>query len=128
MDDEPDIVAALQIILEQLGYRVVALTKGQDALAAFGADPDGFDLVITDLTMPQLTGLDLAYEILALRPSSPSSPAPATANPSPWKKARALGIRGIILKPIMPTQMAETIRQLLDAARDRSQPNLEPEG
>lgn len=127
VDDEPDIVMAAQIILKRLGYEVTGLTNAQDALATFGTTPYKFDLVITDLTMPHLTGLDLAYEILALRPDIPIIACTGYGESVTLEKARALGIREILLKPLIPAQLAEKIRQLLDARSD--QPAItNPEG
>jgi PAS domain S-box-containing protein len=128
VDDEPDIVTAAEIILRRLGYEVMGLTDGNDALAVFQAGPDSFDLIITDLTMPQLTGLDLAEEILALRPEIPIIACTGYGESVTLEKARALGIREIILKPIIPTQLAETIRQLLDANQNQGRLNPPSEG
>jgi len=71
VDDEADIVGATQIILEQAGYAVSPFTDSREALAAFRGAPDTFDLVITDLTMPGVTGLELAQELLEIRPRLP---------------------------------------------------------
>jgi CheY-like chemotaxis protein len=118
VDDEPDIVAAAQIILRQLGYQVTALTDGNEALAAFRAGPEKFDLILTDLTMPQLTGLDLAREALALRPEIPILGFTGHAEFSGLDKTRDLGIREIILKPLIPAELAKAIRRLLDSPKE----------
>jgi PAS domain S-box-containing protein len=115
VDDEPDIVAAAQIILKQLGYEVAAYTNSQEALAAFQAGSDKFDLIISDLTMPHVTGLGLAKAVLEIRPDIPIILSTGYGDAIALEKARALGISQIILKPLMPAQLAETIRQLLDS-------------
>ncbi len=118
VDDEPDIVAAAQIILRQLGYQVTALTDSTEALAAFRAGPEKFDLIFTDLTMPRLTGVDLAREALALRPEIPILGCTGHAESSSLDEIRGLGIREIILKPLIPAKLAEAIRRLLDSPKN----------
>ena len=68
VDDEPAVVDVTREILEMLGYRVVTGTSGAEALDAFRADPGRFDLVITDFTMPRMTGVELAGENLECSP------------------------------------------------------------
>jgi DNA-binding NtrC family response regulator len=119
IDDEPDIVAAAKIILEQVGYEVVGFTASSEALEAFRANPKKFDLIITDLTMPQLAGLDLAKECLSLRPDMPIILCTGYGESITLERARAMGIRQIILKPIIPAQLVEAIRLALEAAKGR---------
>lgn len=119
VDDEPDIVAAAKIILEQLGYEVVALTSSQEALAVFQADPEKFELIITDLTMPQLTGLDLAKAILSLRPEIPIILCTGYGNTVTVERAKAIGITELYVKPFVPMKMAEMIRRILDSPKPR---------
>ena len=119
IDDEPDIVAAAKIILEQVGYEVVGFTASPDALEAFRANPKKFDLIITDLTMPQLAGLDLAKECLSLRPDIPIILCTGYGESITLERARAMGIRQIILKPIIPAQLVEAIRLALEATQGR---------
>ena len=118
VDDEPDIVAAAQIILRQLGYQVTALTDANEALAAFRAGPEKFDLILTDLIMPHLSGLDLAREALALRPEIPILGCTGHAEFSSLDKTRGLGIREIIVKPLIPAELAGAIRRLLDSPKE----------
>jgi PAS domain S-box-containing protein len=114
VDDEADIVAATRIILEQAGYAVAPFTDSREALAAFKAMPDRFDLVITDLTMPHLTGLELAQELLQSCPQLPIMLCTGYGEPLTMEKARALGIREVMLKPIISQNLAATIRGILD--------------
>jgi two-component system cell cycle sensor histidine kinase/response regulator CckA len=117
VDDEPDIVAAAQIILEQLGYRVVGLANSREALETFRAAPDQFDLVITDQTMPQVTGVELTKEVLRLRPQLPVIICTGFSEVLTPEKAKALGVRELIMKPLIPQQLAEAVRRGLDAAK-----------
>jgi PAS domain S-box-containing protein len=114
VDDEADIVSAVQIYLGQAGYKVVPFTDSREALAAFQTSPEDFDLVIADLTMPHLTGLDLARELLQLRPQLPIITCTGYGDPVTIEKIKSMGIREIIFKPIIPRDLAETIRRALN--------------
>jgi len=114
VDDEEDIVVAAKTLLEQLGYRVTAFTASREALEAFRAQPDGFDLVLADQTMPQLSGLDLAGEFLKMRPGLPIIIFTGYSKTLTPEKARALGIRELLAKPLLPRQLAESVRRELD--------------
>jgi PAS domain S-box-containing protein len=117
VDDEPDIVAAAKIILEKLGYQVEAFGNGQAALEAFWADPDRFDLVFTDQTMPQLTGLELAQEIVKVRPLLPIIICTGFSESLTPEQVRALGIGELLLKPLTPNKLADAVRRGLDAPK-----------
>ncbi len=114
VDDEELIVEMGKGMLESLGYRVTATRHPADALNLFREDPSQFDLVIIDQTMPDMTGLTLAGEILKLREKMPTilcTGHSATASP---KKARELGIAAFAMKPLLKQELAETVRQVLD--------------
>jgi len=113
VDDEPEVIATLQPMLEQLGYRVVALSDSMEALDTFRDHPEDFDLVITDQTMPQLTGKDLALEILSLRPELPVILCTGYSETISREKAQALGIREFVIKPVATQVLAETIQRVL---------------
>jgi signal transduction histidine kinase len=113
VDDEADIVTAVRIFLERSGYQVFAFTDSREALAAFRSEPEDFDLVITDLTMPHLTGADLSREILALRPQIPIIVCTGYGDPLTIEKLKPIGIREFIFKPIISRHLAETIRRVL---------------
>jgi PAS domain S-box-containing protein len=117
VDDEEDIVVAAKILLEQLGYRVTAFTASREALEAFRAQPDGFDLVLADQTMPHLSGLELAGELLKMRPGLPIIIWTGYSETLTPEKARALGFRELLAKPLVPRQLAESVRRKLDAGR-----------
>ncbi len=114
VDDEADIVGATQIILEQAGYAVSPFTDSREALAAFRGAPDTFDLVITDLTMPGVSGVELAQELLEIRPLLPILLCTGYGGALTEDKAKLLGIRKVMLKPIIPQELAAIIRRILD--------------
>jgi PAS domain S-box-containing protein len=117
VDDEPDIVAAAKIILEKLGYRVETFSNGQEALEAFWADPDRFDLIFTDQTMPQLTGVELAQEVLKIRPHLPIVICTGFSESLTPEQIKALGIGDLLLKPLTPSHLADAVRRGLDARK-----------
>jgi PAS domain S-box-containing protein len=114
VDDETMIVDIIKRMLETLGYRVVARTSGIEALEAFKNNPKEVDLVVTDLTMPKMSGLDLAEEILRIRPGMPILLCTGFDVTMDEKKVAARGLRGIIFKPILRRDMAIMVRNALD--------------
>jgi len=118
VDDEGDLVFAGKKMLERLGYQVVAGTDSREMLKLFRAEPESFDLVITDQTMPHLTGEMLAREMLALRADLPiilCSGMGASGNSGvSLERARAVGIRELVTKPFEREEMTRVIRRLLD--------------
>ncbi len=117
VDDEADIVAAAKIMLEQLGYTVAGFTNCQEALAAFQAAPETFDLVLVDQTMPRFTGVDLAKEIFKERPAMPVVLCTGYSEGIKPDQVKAAGIRELIMKPFIPPKLAELVRRLLDAEK-----------
>ena len=113
IDDEEVQVQSVRGMLARLGYQVVAVTNGQEALDRFRADPQFFDLVITDQTMPQLTGVRIAEEVLGLRPDLPIVLCTGYSETVDAAGARALGIREFLMKPYSVREMAETVRRAL---------------
>jgi CheY-like chemotaxis protein len=101
-------------MLGLLGYRVEARTDPSAALEVFRADPGTFDAVITDMTMPQLTGLSLAREILAIRPEIPIILCTGFSDPANEEKARSVGIRKFLFKPLVMQDLAAAVREALD--------------
>ncbi|HEY5672293.1 MAG TPA: ATP-binding protein [Malonomonas sp.] len=118
VDDERDYVIGQQRLLERLGYRVVSTTDSRQALALFQENPYTFDLLITDQTMPHLTGDMLSREILKLRPELPiilcSGSSPETNLAVTPARARAIGIREVLQKPVDKEALDQTVRRLLD--------------
>ncbi len=114
VDDEPVLVDVGTHILETLGYRVAAKNSSREAWELFRSQPDGFDLVITDQTMPDMTGDELAREIIALRPDVPVIICTGFSAKVNEEKAREMGIKAFVMKPLVMREMAETIRKALD--------------
>jgi CheY-like chemotaxis protein len=117
VDDEELLTGMGKGILERLGYRVTAHTTPHDALAAVRSDPGGYDLVITDLTMPGVTGVDLAREIMTLRPDLPVLLVTGHNGNLTAGQVQALGIRELLLKPLSLHGLALTARRVLDATK-----------
>ena len=113
VDDEVDIVNAAKIILEQTGYEVMTFTNSLEAWQTFKADPNRFDLLISDLTMPRLTGLELAKNVLSIRPDLPIIICTGFSESISTEKARDLGIKEVILKPLIPQNFTEIIGKIL---------------
>lgn len=115
VDDESFQTDLGQQMLGRLGYRVTAFTRSRDALAAFQADPTAFDLVITDMTMPELTGDALARRIMAVRPELPVILCTGYSERITEEAAAALGIRGFVMKPVVIRELALLLREILDS-------------
>jgi PAS domain S-box-containing protein len=116
VDDEEALVRIGQQMLERLGYKVETRTSSIEALAAFQHNPDKYDLVITDMTMPNMTGEGLGKELLRIRPDIPIIICTGFSYQMDQEKAMGMGIRALIMKPLVMKETAETIRKVLDAA------------
>jgi PAS domain S-box-containing protein len=114
VDDEPALAELGQQVLEALGYQVQALGDSREAWGRFAAAPESFDLVITDLTMPGMTGAQLAEKILALRPRLPVILTTGYSDILTEEEARELGVREYLLKPVSTVRLAEVVRRVLD--------------
>ena len=113
VDDEPMIVQLNLTLLGQLGYRVTAVTSSREALELFTAQPAGYDLIITDQTMPGLTGEALAKRILELRPDAPIILCTGFSAAISEQEAAQIGIRLCLTKPLSTEEMAKAIRKAL---------------
>lgn len=114
IDDEEPLTDMGKRMLESLGYDVVATTSSIEALELFKAQADRFDLVITDLTMPHMTGENLAKELMQIRPDVPVILCTGFSARIDEKKAMAMGIRAFISKPILKHEIAKIIRAVID--------------
>ena len=99
-------------MLKGLGYRVVSKTNGRVALALQRL-PKQFDLIITDQTMPALTGIEVAREILSIRADMPVILCTGFSQTVDADTARAAGIRAFVMKPLTRSEIARTIREVL---------------
>ena len=114
VDDDERIVDINKNLLAQLGYTVTALTSSIDALKVFQDNPNDFDLVITDMTMPKMTGEELIRKIFNVRPEMPIIMCTGYSELIDEEKAKILGIKSYIMKPVSQQNIAKTIRKVLD--------------
>lgn len=115
VDDEKMMVDIGRRVLESVGYTVDTCKDGPSALKRFREAPNRYDLVITDMTMPGLTGDRLAMEMMNIRPDIPVILCTGYSEMITREKARALGIKDLIMKPLLRRDIALAIRQALDA-------------
>ncbi len=114
VDDEASIVQLIEKMLGQLGYAVTACTGSSEALLAYGRDPEAFDLVITDMTMPRMTGDKMALEMMKIRPDIRIILCTGHSEKIREEEALSLGIKGFLRKPIQRKILAEKIREVLN--------------
>jgi len=113
VDDEEWVLTSIQLMLEGLGYKVTALNRSSEALDTFRAQPEQFDLVITDITMRDMTGEVLAKELIAIRPDIPIILCAGYSERISKEKAEEIGVEAYLMKPIEVDEMADTIRTAL---------------
>jgi len=114
VDDEEALARLGQKNLESLGYEVTTATSGVDALELFCSDPQAFDLIFTDQTMPIITGIQLSEKILNVRPDIPIILCSGFSATTSVETAKAVGIKTFIMKPLTKLDVALTIRKVLD--------------
>ena len=114
VDDEVEIVESAREILEDLGYQVESENSPVEALRMFREQPDRFSLVITDMTMPRMTGERLARELLRIRSDIPIIMCTGYGELINGERAKEAGIKEIIMKPARISNVAEAIRRVLD--------------
>lgn len=117
VDDEPLVVEMTSLMLKGLGYDVTTAQNGAEALDMFRGRPDAFDLVMTDQTMPEMTGITLAEKILKERKGIPIVLFTGYSEAVSPEKAKAAGIREFVMKPVAKREIAQTIRRALDDVR-----------
>ena len=127
VDDETILVEMGKTMLERLGYRVTVYTSSLEALAAFEAHPEWFDAVITDQTMPGMTGMELARSMLRIRPDLPIILCTGYSNLVDEAQAKKYGIRSFAMKPLSKKDIASLLRSTLDARRTDFNPTQKPE-
>ena len=120
VDDELPIVKMGQQALERLGYNVTTRTSSVEALELFQAKPDAFDLVVTDMTMPNLTGDKLTIELMKIRPDIPVILCTGYSKKISDDSAAAIGIMAFAYKPIVKADLAKIVRKVLDEAKGSS--------
>jgi len=114
VDDEEDVVEMMHLMLEKLGYQVISRNSSIEALDTFRKQPKKFDLVITDQTMQEKTGLELARHLKLIRPDIPVILSTGYSEAIVEDNAEALGIGAYVMKPVRVREVAVIIRKLLD--------------
>ncbi len=114
VDDEEPVAQIEKEMLERLGYQVSKRTSSTEALKAFQANPNKFDLVITDMTMPNMTGDKLAGELLLSRPDIPIIICTGYSERLNKELARDIGVKCFLMKPVVRSELARTVRDVLD--------------
>jgi PAS domain S-box-containing protein len=114
IDDEEMLTSLNKLMLEELGYKVVASNDSREALQIFQNQPDRFDLVITDQTMPGMTGAELAAQLLQIRPDLPIILCTGYSSIISKEEAKSMGIRTYAAKPLGRREMAGLIRETLE--------------
>ena len=114
VDDEHVLADLGEHMLKPLGYTVTTKTNSIEALEIFKAQPQSFDLVVTDMTMPCMTGLELAGKLLQIRADIPIILCSGFSEMATPDKARATGIREFVMKPVDLSEMAKIVRRVLD--------------
>jgi PAS domain S-box-containing protein len=117
VDDERALARVSELALNHLGYKVKTQNSPIEAFELFRANPDAFDLVITDLTMPQISGLKLAADLLQIRPDLPIILCTGYTEKIDVQKARSIGITEVLMKPVAIRDLASGVRKALDCSR-----------
>ena len=113
IDDEEGLLVAQRKIFERLGYRVETRSSSIDALEAFKANPKRYDIVITDQTMPKMTGAQLAKEFIAIKPDIPIILCTGFSDVISEEEAKSIGIKEFVMKPIVISEIASKVREIL---------------
>jgi len=114
VDDEERSVSIMKVVLERLGYNVTAMTSSLEAMELFKEDPLRYDLLLTDLIMPQLTGDKLVSEIIEIRPDMPVIITSGFTDTIVNDNFKQISNKAFISKPFQPQELAKTVRQVLD--------------
>lgn len=118
VDDEPAIVAMACKMLKAMGYEVAGTSGGTEALERVRQEPGKFDLIITDMTMPEMTGRRLAELVLDIRPDMPVILTTGYSNRITWAEAEQIGICSIVFKPLSRREISDAIRKALDSRKE----------
>ena len=119
VDDEAALARVGQLALSHLGYKVEPKFSPIEAYEAFKTSPHAFDLVITDLTMPQINGLKLTGDLLQIRPDLPVILCTGYTEKVDVQKARSLGVKEVLMKPVAIRELATAVRRVLDKLKQQ---------
>ncbi len=117
VDDEASLVKMVTQMLERQGYEVVGKTSSTEALKLFQEEPEKFDLVITDMAMPEMPGDRLAQELIKIRPTIPVIICTGHSDRMDEGKAMKSGIAAYAMKPLVKTDLVNTVRRVLDKSK-----------
>jgi CheY-like chemotaxis protein len=120
VDDEPAIAGWGQQMLAHLGYSVISFSRSDDALDAFRKEPHRFDLVVTDVVMPHMTGDLLTSEILSIRPNMPIIMFTGYSEKTMGENSIHAGVKVLLRKPLAAAELARAIRRVLDSPSPES--------
>ena len=120
VDDEPSVSRYIDDALSWQGYRIETFNNGIEALEAFRRDPRRWDLVITDMTMPGLTGDQLAQELMTLRPGLPVIITTGYSERIDEEGARRLGAKALLMKPLIMADLLRSVRRALDDSKPQA--------
>jgi DNA-binding NtrC family response regulator len=112
LDDEESLVFLVTRMLQLLGHEPAGFTMASEAIAAFRASPESFELVLTDLSMPTMGGMEFAIQILGIDPGTAVAVLTGHANPKDIEAARAAGVLDVISKPGTIQQMEQVLKDL----------------
>jgi len=124
VDDEESVASLVKQMLERMGYKVTSRLHSVEALEAFRASPSSYDLVITDMSMPIIPGDTLARKIRSIRPGVPVIVCTGFSERIYEDNFEQMGIDGLLMKPIMKSKLAKTVRKVLDKAKSGSQQSM----
>ena len=117
VDDEKQILRIEQMILERLGYKVEPKSSSLDALKTIKANPNSYDLIISDMTMPNMTGDQLAQKIMNIKPEMPIIICTGFSETISMENIKLMGVKALLMKPIIRSEIALTVRKVLDEAK-----------
>ena len=118
VDDEISVARLEKQMLERLGYTVIEYSSSQTALDAFRQAPDSYDLVISDMTMPDMTGDRLAKELISIKSDIPIIICTGFSERIDSEKSEEIGIKGFLMKPVVKADMARMVRKILDETKN----------
>jgi len=127
VDNEVEIIRMAAFMLKSLGYEAVTTSESREALKLFRQDPDGFDLVITDQVMPEMSGSELSKELLAIRPDIPIILCTGFIEKVTPEEIRAIGVRELLFKPVERRDLAAAINRVLAPLPSRSADETAPD-
>ena len=118
VDDEVSVAKLEGQMLSRLGYQVTVKTNSGDALNVFRSNPNSFDLVISDMTMPDMTGDQLSKKILSIKPDIPIIICTGFSARINKEQAELIGVKGFLMKPVIKFDMAQMVRNVLDESKN----------